>query len=200
MQKNAKPSLATTIYRSPFPPHRSARDTGSTEHISLRTPVHAEMKKSALTSALAGGPDTAAAAGAAQPKKVQLDPAAFPCLVFADEVDAGGGATGDDSRAAADAGFDMTSVQIVGSAPTNVLLHGTALVGESSHLFHALCHRAMPAAHRNCKGQPDPGTHLHLFVHSLGRLRAHAMGKARRQGGDARGSWDRGELCMRSVR
>lgn len=200
MQMNANAPPATTIYCSPFPHTQVHVTRGALRGIALRTPVHVEMKKSALTSALAGGPDTAASAGAAQPKKVQLDPAAFPCLVFADEVDAGGGATGDDARAAADAGFDMTSVQIVGSAPTNVLLHGTALVGESSHLAHALYHRAMPAAHRNCKGPPDPGTHLRLCLHSPGRLRAHAMGKARRQGGDARGSWDRGELCMRSVR
>lgn len=83
------------------------------------------MKKSALTSALTGAPGsepTGVPPLTPPAKSAQLDHAAFPCLSFADEVDAGGGETGD-----AQAGFDLTSVEIIGSAPTNVVFKGAAL-------------------------------------------------------------------------
>eukprot|EP00955_Chlamydomonas_euryale_P111964 366101-Chlamydomonas_euryale.AAC.4 len=85
-------------------------------------------KKSALSSALAGDGEAAPAPAPPPAKKERLlDPAAFPCLEFAKEVDAGSGVTTHD--AVEEEQFDVAHMEVVGSAPTSVLLKGVALVG-----------------------------------------------------------------------
>lgn len=81
-------------------------------------------KKSALSSALAGGPEVPAPL---PPKASKvLDPAAFPCLTFALEVDAGAGVTHVEPQEEQD--FDVSHMQVFGSLPTNTMLKGVPLV------------------------------------------------------------------------
>eukprot|EP00798_Chlamydomonas_sp_ICE-L_P025943 gene25943-11622_t len=80
-------------------------------------------KVSALSAAIATG--TTAQPAPPPTKKALLDPAAFPCLAFAEEVDAGEGRT--DIAVKFD-GIDLAeNVHIVGSLPTNTIMNGVAL-------------------------------------------------------------------------
>ena len=82
------------------------------------------MLKSALTSALAGGP---APVPTLAPKKGTLDPNAFPCLPYADELDG----VADVTQDLQDLSFQdlRQTFAIVGSAPTNLLKpDGTSFV------------------------------------------------------------------------
>jgi hypothetical protein len=85
------------------------------------------MKKSALSAALAGGPAAPSVGPASTPAK--LDSQAFPCIDYADVID---GVKPEDAVDAASAGVGALAladvVEIVGSAPTSVLLNGVALV------------------------------------------------------------------------
>jgi hypothetical protein len=83
-------------------------------------------KVSALSQAFASG---APAPPATPPtsKKLQFDPVAFPCLAFAEEVDAGGGLTGGPESLQFD-GLDLSDAAVVGSYPTNTKLNGVELV------------------------------------------------------------------------
>ncbi|EFJ50268.1 hypothetical protein VOLCADRAFT_89214 [Volvox carteri f. nagariensis] len=85
------------------------------------------MKKSALSAALAGGASAPAPVAPAQNKGTFLDPAAFPCIEYADVID--GVKTADELGATAEqlGNLDIADVAIVGSAPTNVLLNGVPL-------------------------------------------------------------------------
>ncbi len=78
-------------------------------------------KKGGLSAALSGTGPTEAPSPPPM-KKINFDPTAFPCLTFAEEVDAGLGETG-----AVNAEFDPI-FEVVGSAPTNTILNGAALV------------------------------------------------------------------------
>lgn len=82
-------------------------------------------KKSALSAAL-GGEAPQPQARTSIPSKSILDPSAFPCIAFASEIDAGGGATESDPVVEAD--FDVARFIPVGSAPTSVLFNGMAMV------------------------------------------------------------------------
>ena len=89
-------------------------------------------KVSALSQAFASGAPVQPAAPAPT-KKLQFDSVAFPCLAFAQEVDAGGGITGGPDSLQFD-GLDLSEAVVVGSYPTNVKLNGVELVSGLSAL------------------------------------------------------------------
>lgn len=120
--------------------------------------IDVNMKKSALSAALAGGPS--APAPSVQPSTKTsatfLDPSVFPCIEYADIID--GTKTVDELSAATDqfAGIDFASVAIVGSAPTNVLLNGVALV---SAWWRELAIVGLAVLVDRTSNQPNPGRH-----------------------------------------
>ena len=87
------------------------------------------QKRSALTAALSGAPAAPAAAPAAKAPAhatgVSLDNYAFPCLAFATED----GSPRMSEDTVEDIVQDLSSITIVGSAPTSTSLGNTALVG-----------------------------------------------------------------------
>ena len=92
-----------------------------------RQPQCLAAMKSALTASLAGG---APPAPLPQTRKHTLDPAAFPCLSYADELDGVVAATSIiASPSATELANLLEGVEIVGSAPTSLLMpDGTVLV------------------------------------------------------------------------
>ena len=133
------------------------------------------QKRSALTAALSGAPAPAVPpAPAAAGGTTHLDPQAFPCIAYADVVD---GKLEDIVEALGD--LDLSSIAIVGSAPTSVLMNGVTLVSCTGP--HA-CHLQPPCPPADLR-ELHPPSHNACFLPAIVLQADYPLNPRRRRGG-----------------